>query len=134
MYLNDSTFEAQFRVCTLNQDLFNHEAHLRLAWIHIRRYGKEAAIDNICHQLYCFTDRLGVSGKFNKTLTVAAIKAVYHFMLKSKSDNFPNFVEEFPQLKTNFRDIIACHYSNTDIYRSEKAKKEFIEPDLLPFD
>ena len=134
MHLDDSTFEAQFSACTLDPGLFNHEAHLRLAWIHILRYGEEVAIDNICHQLYRFTERWGASDKFNKNLTVAAIKAVNHFVLRSKSDNFPNFIGEFPRLKTNFKDIIAAHYGNVDIYHSEKAKKEFIEPDLLPFD
>lgn len=134
MFPDDSTFEAQFKACTLDPNLFDHEAHLRLAWIHIRRYGKETAIDNICHQLYRFTEHLGASHKFNTTITVAAIKAVNHFILQSKSDNFPNFVKEFPRLKTNFKDLLAAHYSNVDIYTSEIAKKEFIEPDLLPFD
>lgn len=134
MHLDDSTFETAFRACTLDPLLFDHEAHLRLAWIHLSRYGKDAAIDNICQQLYRFTDNLGASDKFNKTVTIAAVKAVYHFMQKSKSDNFPDFVQEFPRLKTNFRDLLACHYGAVDIFRSEQAKRAFIEPDLLPFD
>ena len=134
MHLDDSTFETAFHSCTLDPQPFNHEAHLRLAWIHISRYGKEVAIDNICQQLYRYTDNLGASDKFNKTVTIAAVKAVYHFMQKSESDNFPDFVQEFPRLKTNFRDLLACHYGEVDIFHSEQAKLEFIEPDLLPFD
>jgi hypothetical protein len=42
-------------------------------------------------------------------------------------------MNEFPRLKTNFRELMACHYG-FDIYTSEKAKMKYLEPDLLPFD
>jgi hypothetical protein len=32
--LTDLEFEANFKNCSLNPDIFSHEAHLRLAWIH----------------------------------------------------------------------------------------------------
>jgi hypothetical protein len=76
---------------------------------------------------------LGVTDKYNTTLTIAAIKAVYHFMLKSESDNFKDFIDEFPRLKYNFRELMASHYE-LYIFNSDKAKKEYLEPDLIPFD
>ena len=42
-------------------------------------------------------------------------------------------MEEFPRLKNNFKDLIAQHYQ-MDIYRSQRAKTAYLEPDLLPFD
>ena len=33
--LTDQEFSAQFEQTTLDAALFNHEAHLRLAWIHL---------------------------------------------------------------------------------------------------
>lgn len=131
--INDKEFERQFEDCTLNPEIFSHEAHLRLAWIHIKNYGIERAIDNICKQLIAYVDALGARDKYNKTLTVAAIRAVYHFMLKSKSDNFQDFIEEFPRLKFGFKDLLGFHYA-VDIFKNEKAKHEYLEPDLLPFD
>ena len=131
--LTDSEFEAQFNNCELDPSDFTHEAHLRLAWIHISKYGIEKAENNVQHQLKKFVKFVGAEGKYNLTLTVAAIKAVYHFMLKSKSDNFEDFIAEFPRLKYNFKDIMESHYG-FDIFKSEKAKKIFIEPDLIAFD
>lgn len=130
--LNDTIFEEEFSNGTLNPALFNHEAHLRLAWIHLRRYGEEKAIENICRQIQAFAIRNGANNKYNKTLTIAAIKAVHHFMEKSPADSFIAFITQCSRLKTNFRDLMACHY-RTDIFNSEIAKKEFLEPDLLPF-
>jgi hypothetical protein len=131
--LSDQEFQQRFEEGTLDPALFTHEAHIRMAWIYITTYGLEQAIDTICTQLTLFVTRLGAADKFNKTLTIAATKAVYHFILRSKSDNFPSFIAEFPRLNTHFRELMASHYSG-DIYGSETARKTFLEPDLLPFD
>lgn len=130
--LTDSAFEQQFADGILPPALFNHEAHLRLAWIYINRYGIETALSIICLRLTNYVELLGASDKFNKTLTIAATKAVFHFLQKSKSSTFGSFIIEFPRLKYEFKALLNCHYS-TDIFLSERAKKEFLEPDLLPF-
>lgn len=79
-----------------------------------------------------FVAFVGAKDKYHKTLTIAAMRAVYHFMLKSNSDNFINFIADFPQLKHKFKELMESHYS-FDIFSSDKAKVEFLEPDLSPF-
>jgi len=130
---SDSEFLDQFMNCKFDPAYFSHEAHLRLAWININRFGIKKAEENIQNQLKNYVEFVGVKDKYNTTLTIAAIKAVYHFILKSKSDNFKDFMIEFPRLKTHFKELMNSHYS-IDIYTSQKAKNEFLEPDLLPFD
>jgi len=131
--LMDDEFEQQFELCALNPELFSHEAHLRLAWIHITKYGIEKALDNIQSQLMKYVEHVGARDKYNKTVTIAAVKAVYNFVLKSGSDNFQDFIAESPRLKHNFKGLMDSHYA-ADIFTSEKAKKEYLSPDLLPFD
>ena len=131
--MDDATFEKAFQNASLDPSLFTHEAHLRLAWIHLNKYGEQQAIENICNQILGYVKSLGATDKYNKTLTIAAIKAVKHFMGKSSSHNFSDFILEFPRLKFHFREIIGAHYQ-MDIYNSERAKKEYLEPDLLPFE
>lgn len=131
--LTDPEFERQFADGSLDPILFSHEAHLRLAWIHIKQYGPEKAIDNICRQINAFATSHGDKDKFNVTVTVAAVKAVYHFYLKAKSVDFQGFIQEFPRLKHKFRELIDTHYS-TNIFTSEQAKREYLEPDREPFD
>lgn len=130
--LTDTEFEKQFADCTLDISLFSHEAHLRLAWIHISKYGETKAIENIKNQLQNFVRYFGVSDKYNETLTVAAIKAVKHFMQKKPLPNFYDFITTYPRLKTNFKNIIVQHYG-FDIFNSTKAKEKYLEPDLLEF-
>lgn len=131
--VSDDEFEKQFAKCQLNASIFSHEAHIRLAWIHINKYGIDKSIENICTQLKAFTQSLGASDKYNETVTIAAIRAVYHFMLKSNTVSFQDFIDENPRLKTNFKDLLSQHYS-IDIFNSELAKSSFLEPELLPFD
>lgn len=130
--LTDEEFESQFSNCTLDSSIFNHEAHIRLAWIHINKYGIEQALINVDNQLYSYVCSLGAEDKYNKTVTIAAVKAVCHFMQKSNSNDFKDFILEHPRLKTNFKELLDKHYS-IDIFNSDIAKSSFLEPNLLPF-
>ena len=130
--LNDKEFEQQFEATRLDPKLFSHEAHLRLAWIHITRYGINNAIINITTQLKQYVQHLGAAEKYNETVTIAAIKAVHYFMSKSKTSGFKEFILHNSRLKTGFRELLNHHYT-TDIFNSESAKKVFLEPELQPF-
>ena len=132
-HLTDDAFEKQFKHGLLHPSYFTHEAHLRLAWIHITKYGLENAIENITSQLEAFTKLNNEETKYNKTVTIAAIRAVFHFILKSKSDNFKDFIDEFPRLLFEFRDLLGYHYA-FHIFDSEEARTTYLEPDLQPFD
>jgi hypothetical protein len=132
-HLTDDAFEKQFKHGLLHPSYFTHEAHLRLAWIHITKYGLENAIENVTTQLQAFTKLQGEETKYNQTVTIAAVRAVFHFILKSESDNFRDFIEEFPRLKFDFSELLGYHYA-FNIFTSEEAKMNYMEPDLLPFD
>ncbi len=130
--LTDTEFEAQFANCALDPSLFSHEAHLRLAWIHITKYGLEQAEENIQTQLKNYVAQLGAQDKYHTTVTVAAIKAVYHFIQKSQTKSFKAFIADCPRLKENFKELMGAHY-NFDIFGSKEARQAYIEPDSLPF-
>ncbi|NHM05683.1 hypothetical protein G4D82_00475 [Flavobacterium sp. CYK-4] len=130
--LTDSQFEQQFAACALPSEVFNHEAHLRLAWIHIQKYGLETAVSNITQQIKAYATFLGEAEIYHHTLTVAAVYIVNHFKLQSGTADFTDFMAQNPRLQTHFKELIAQHYS-TDIFNDAKAKAEFLPPDLLPF-
>jgi len=131
--LTDDQFEEQFFNGSLDPAVFSHEAHLRLAWIHINKYGVDKAIENISAQLQRYVESLGVKDKYNATVTIAAIRAVYHFMLKSNTKHFDQFIAKNQRLKLNFKELLGYHYT-TDIFTLERARNEYVEPELLPFD
>jgi hypothetical protein len=144
--LSDQTFLEQFSQQALPPDWFSHEAHLRLAFLHIRQLGIEQAIDTVRKQLKAYVAHLGAIDKYHETLTVAAVRAVYHFMLREGMDApaahtrdeatleaFLTLLQRHPRLRTSFRELMFAHYK-TDIFSSAFAKKEYLAPELLPFD
>ena len=133
MSLSDNEFERQFALATLDPTLFTHEAHLRLAWVHINKYGEAQATQNICSQIQQF-DRIHDKGrKYNTTVTIAAVKIVNHFINKSDRNNFTEFIQDHPRLINSFLELIKSHYS-IDIFNDEEAKLKYVEPDLSPFE
>lgn len=131
--LTDLEFENQFSDYSLNPKLFTHEAHIRLAWIHITKYGLQQAELNINSQILKYVTALNAQAKYNATVTIAGIKVVNHFILHSASKDFGQFKKENTRLFTDFKGLLMTHYK-TNIFESSEAKNKFIEPDLMPFD
>lgn len=130
--LSDTLFLEQFENCTLDPKCFDHEAHLRLVWLYINKEGCDIALIKVTQGLMAYTQSLGAADKYNHTLTVAAAKAVNHFINKSKSQKFPKFIKEFPRLKSDFMALLEMHYNRTTLL-AEDAKSAYVEPDLMPF-
>ncbi|MBO6621693.1 MAG: hypothetical protein JJ927_12745 [Balneola sp.] len=128
--MNDRDFLLQFGNCTLPPELFDHKAHLRLAWLQIKQHGLDRALENCCEQISRFASFHGDHQKFNKTITNASVYAVNHFMKDETS--FEEFIEKNPQLLSDLKTLINSHYSY-DIFTVENARKIFIEPDVQPF-
>ncbi len=130
--LTNDELEDKFSTCDVPAVLFTHEAHLRLSYIHITKYGLDQATKNLTKQIADCDNKYGDGTKFNKTLTVASAKAVHHFIKKAKATDFNSFMLEFPQLKNDFKGLLRTHYE-IDIFNDPIAKQEYLEPDLLAF-
>ncbi|MFY0602545.1 MAG: hypothetical protein JXQ93_01240 [Flavobacteriaceae bacterium] len=130
---SDDVYEQKFRECKFPPLYFSHEAHLRLAYIHLKKYGLKQSIDNMCTQIYDFAIKYGATMKFNATVTYASLQIMYHYIQKGKSDNFPDLMKEFPNLLESFKGEIQQYYS-WDVFRSLEAKAKIHEPDLKPFE
>ncbi len=130
--LTDEQFEQQFKDASLDPALFSHEAHIRLAWIHISKYGADVAAEHLCRQIAVFDATHDDGTNYNKTVTVAAVKAVHHFMDKSSASTCAEFIQENPRLIFNFKDLIRAHYSQ-NIFKDEVARHTYVPPDLASF-
>lgn len=123
--LSNKELEAEFKNCKLSPKHFTHEAHLRLAYIHIQRYGLKQAIKNLCAQIANFDTRYGDGTKFNTRITIASAKIVALFMGKAKSTSFKEMLLEFPQLRSNFCELLRKHYK-LDFFKQDK-EEDYLE-------
>ena len=131
--LDDCTFLNQLEEGSLPPKLFDHKAHLRMAWLYLSESDLPTAIVKACATILKFDQLHGTGNKFHVTLTVAATKVVHHFMQKSSATDFTGFMVEFPVLNSDFNSLLLQHYDQ-GMLLSPEAKTEFIAPDLLPFD
>lgn len=130
--ISDTEFETKFTNNTFKPLWFTHEAHLRLAWIYITKYGKEIAFKKYSEQLKAFADKYNADGKYNATVTYASIEIMHKYIQNSNAYDFQDFIKEFSKLKTNFKEIITSFYSG-NIFTSKEAKQQILQPDLKSF-
>ena len=129
--LTDAELEEQFANFTLKPRLFSPEAHLRLAYLHISKYGVEQAIQNMCEQIKGYANSLGATMKFNLTVTIVSVRLLHDYMSKSSSTSFVALIDENPEIIKDFKGVIGRHYSY-NVFGDKQAKQEFVAPDLAP--
>lgn len=130
--MNNADFAAAFESGAFPPQEFNHEAHIKLAWIYLGLFDEKTAISKTCEAIKNYDQLHGDGTKYHVTLTVASVKVVHHFRQKSNATTFEKFVAEYPKLVTSFKELLFQHYDKS-VLTDPKAKTAYLQPDLLPF-
>ncbi|MGZ8993499.1 MAG: tetratricopeptide repeat protein [Burkholderiaceae bacterium] len=126
----DRDFRSAFEGCTVAPAQFNHEAHVRLAYVYLAEGNVDSAVEMMRDALLNFLDHNRIPrAKFHETLTRAWVLAVRHFMDKSTSKSAGDFIAKNPELLDS--KIMLTHYSASVLF-SQDARSSFVEPDLDP--
>jgi hypothetical protein len=127
----DRDFQVEFEASKFPPALFNHRAHLRLAYIYLAGHDTETACQLMRAVLQNFLEynHIDVS-KYHETMTRAWMMAVRHFMEgTSYSESADSFIDQNPRMLDS--KIMMTHYSAEVIF-SDEARKRFVEPNLDP--
>ena len=126
----DRAFRSAFEACTIAPSQFNHEAHVRLAFIYLTEGDVDSAVQKMRDALLNFLQHNGVPlSKFHETLTRAWVLAVQHFMNRSTSTSAADFIAKNQQLLDS--KIMLTHYSASVLFSAD-ARASFVEPNLDP--
>ncbi len=126
----DRQFLRDFEAFAVSPADFNHEAHVRLAYVYLAEAGVESAVERMRDALVAFLAHHQLPpSKFHETLTRSWILAVNHFMNKAGSASSSDFIARHPALLDG--KIMLTHYSAQVLF-SDEARAAFIEPDLDP--
>src|SRR5436853_1101800 len=127
---DDRNFRLAFETCAVVPAQFNHEAHVRIAYVYLVESDVEQAAERMREALLNFIERNGIPrAKFHETMTRAWILAVRNFMNKSTSDSFTDFIARNQVLLES--KIMLTDYSASVLFSSD-ARESFVEPDLDP--
>lgn len=126
----DRQFRLAFDACTIAPSEFNHQAHVRLAYIYLTEGDANSAVQKMRDALLKFLEHNNVPrSKFHETLTRAWVLAVQHFMNRSTSTSAADFIAKNPELLDS--KIMLTHYSASVLFSAD-ARASFVEPDLDP--
>ena len=128
----DIEFKMQVEACTFPIPNFDHRAHLRLAYVYLVENNTDEAIQKMRNALLVLLKSAGIdpSAKFHETLTKAWVLAVQHFMSHTEESKSADiFIDKNPEMLDS--KIMMSHYS-AEVLFSDKARSEFVEPNLDP--
>ena len=120
-----------FEQGSIDPELFNHEAHVFIAWSYLQQCDLKESIDRFCAALRRLTKKLGIELKYHETLS-------WFFMIliaERRSELGSNVWQTFRQGNA---DLFATHPSIVRDYYSEErlgwsiARTQFVMPDRLP--
>lgn len=125
--MNDSEFARAFESCELSNESFHHRDHLRLAWIYLQRYGEQEAGRRIAASIRNFAEYFGHTDKYHETVTIAWLRLLAH---QGKGRvSLEEVLAASPMLLE--KKTLAEFYSD-GLLQSDRAKREFVAPDLKP--
>jgi hypothetical protein len=145
--MTDDEFLTAFEECKVERKEWTHEAHIRMAWLYLTQLPPAKDVFDrvrsgikklnatfarqrspLCMRAAAPKDARGLTG-YHETMTVAFVTVIASRI--APGEDFAAFRDHNPDLFEHNFPTILKHYSPARLY-SPTAKKEFIEPDLIP--
>mmetsp|Transcript_4665 Transcript_4665/g.7005 ORF Transcript_4665/g.7005 Transcript_4665/m.7005 type:complete len:509 (+) Transcript_4665:442-1968(+) len=115
-------------------DNWDHRTHLRLAWIHLRMYGRRRGMELIFERIEKYiANSKNTSGKtFHQTMTYFWVHMVHLALVqtKSKDQDFRTFLVLNPQLANG--GLFLSYYSKALMFDSLESRARVVLPDQKP--
>ena len=127
--MTDDELLAGFENCTLANESFHHEEHVRVAFLYLSRYSALQALERFSVALVRFAAAHGKTTLYNETVTWAYILLIRDRLARSgREQSWPEFRAGNADLFDRKRDILKKYY-RAETLQSELAKRTFLFPD-----
>ncbi len=111
---------------TIDPDLFDHEAHVYIAWSYLQRNDLMESIKRFCEALKRLTRKLGIESKYHETLSWFFMVLIAERQAGLK--DWPTFKRRNADIFATQPSIFRAYYSNERL-GSEIARNQFVLPD-----
>jgi hypothetical protein len=126
--MGESELLSAFRSATLED--FTHRTHLHVAWLFLRRDGRELGTQNLIEGLHHFTAAKGASAKFHLTMTLFWSHMLDAAMRSSPGqEDFEAFLASNAHLTVS--GLVHEYYSRESL-ATDAARTGWVGPDLRP--
>jgi len=124
--MTDQDFAEAFEACRRPNELFHHRDHLRLAWIHLQRYGARDAPARTGESIRRYAAHHGKAEKYHETVTIAWLWLLAQASECSGAASFAELLAACPELLD--KNTLHRYYS-PELLASETARTQFVPPD-----
>jgi len=107
---------------------FDHEAHLYVAWLYVRKYPPAEAIGRFSAALRRLTASLGVPGKYHATITWFFLLLIAERCACTPAPDWEAFRQANQDLLRRDEDIVSRYYS-AELLATRHARENFVLPD-----
>ncbi len=119
---------------SVSPDDWNHEAHVRIAYLHLRQFSFEEALELVRTRIQRLNESHGTPESlergYHETITQAFMRLIASAIIDAEPCNSREFCEQHPRLLQ--KRVLLDYYSRERIV-SFKAKHTFVSPDLKQF-
>jgi len=130
MTADDADFLARFEAATIPNSTFRHRDHLRMAWLYVRRDGRDMGTARIHAGLRHFAAAHGVAHAYHETLTGFWARLMAHLVEAFPADErFEDAVARYAGFED--RRLAYQHWSSA-VLDGPLARHQWVEPDLRP--
>ena len=127
--MTETEFFEQFENGTLNVEIFDHPAHVKMAWIYLKRYELPEALRNFSNALKNFAEVNNAAGLYHQTITFAFLILINErIKAASNSQSWDEFQAHNPEL-FDWKNNILKKYYQEETLKSDFAKRHFVFPD-----
>lgn len=130
---DDKQFLARFEALTLEPGAFDHQAHLRLAYLCLVLDGLEPAVQRVGRGIRAFAAKVGASDKYHQTITEALVRVMGLRLARQPGADWSAFLAANPDLLHQAKELLLRHYSPERLFSAE-ARTRFLGPDRLPLE
>jgi hypothetical protein len=129
---------AAFRARTLPHAQWTHVAHLRVGAWHVHHHGADAALAMLRTGIRALNDAHGTpntaTSGYHETITIAYVRLIAAF-LAGCTDDEPLDLRVARMLAGPLGERrVLLHYWSEALLMSERARREWVAPDLIPLD
>jgi hypothetical protein len=128
--LDDDQLLAKFTTASLTGAEFGHADHVRLAWLHLRRWPLADAARRVTAGLQRLAAAHGGPERYHATITWAFLLLVHERQQASPAGTWEAFAAAHPDLLTWQPSVLDRYYRPATL-QSPRARQGFVMPDRL---
>jgi hypothetical protein len=127
--VTDDEFITAFENCTLPLESFRHADHVKMAFLHLKRYPLLEAIRQFSASLAKFAAAHGKTGLYNETITWAYLLLLQERLARTdRHQSWAQFAADNQDL-LDWNDNVLKKYYRAETLKSDLAKGTFLFPD-----